>query len=477
MPFIPTIGLEVHAQLLTRSKAFCSCPTGYGAPPNTQTCPVCLGMPGVLPVLNRGMVDLALRAALALNCQVSWVSQFARKNYFYPDLPKGYQISQYDKPLAENGWLELEYAGSARRIGVRRVHLEEDAGKSFHLDVGHSLVDMNRCGVPLIEIVSEPDVSSPEEAKAYLIELKRILEYLGICSGDMEKGALRCDANVSLKDPKTAQLGISTEVKNLNSFRAVQRALKFEIERQAAILQSGGRIARETLLWDEAAGVARPMRAKELAHDYRYFPEPDLVLLEVDEKWLEEVRSRLPELPQQKERRLAEQYGIRKDQAEILCADPALSAYFEAVAEACGQAALAAGFILTDVLRYLHEAGITISEFQLDSRNLAELLKLIDKGSLSMPLAREVFQEMLSGGETAQVIVARRGLELIRDEETILPLIRQVIEQYPAEVQRYLTGETKLSRFFMGQLMKLTRGQGDPARLSELLERELKSPQ
>jgi len=473
MNYIPVIGLEVHAQLSTRSKAFCSCATDYGAPPNSQTCPICQGMPGVLPVLNREMAGLAMRLALAVGSKIRRVSQFARKNYFYPDLPKGYQISQYDQPLAEGGALEFDHDGAEKSVRIRRIHLEEDAGKSFHLDAGSTLVDLNRCGVPLVEIVSEPDLTSPQEARAYLNGLKRLLEHLQICSGDMEKGALRCDANVSLQDPASGEFGTATEVKNLNSFRSVQRALEYEVFRQAAVLTAGGKVVRETLLWDEAADEARPMRRKEAAHDYRYFPEPDLVLLEICEARLEEVRANLPELPRRRAKRFVRQYGIHPAQAEILCDQAGLADYYEAVIAAGGSALHSANLMLVDVLRHLKERGISIEEFALSPPMLAGLAKLMGEGILSAGLAREVFQEMLTTGHDAAQIVQRRGISLVGDEDAILPLIGQVLDENPSEVARYLSGETKLSRFFMGRLMKLMGGQGDPAKISLLLDREL----
>jgi aspartyl-tRNA(Asn)/glutamyl-tRNA(Gln) amidotransferase subunit B len=473
MYYSPVIGLEVHAQLLTRSKAFCSCPADYGAPPNSQTCPICQGMPGVLPVFNREMVGLAVRLALALGSKIRPVSQFARKNYFYPDLPKGYQISQYDQPLAEGGALDFDHDGVEKSVHIRRIHLEEDAGKSFHLDAGSTLVDLNRCGVPLIEIVSEPELNSPQEARAYLNELKRVLEHLRICSGDMEKGALRCDANVSLKASKTGGFGTATEVKNLNSFRAVQRALEYEVSRQAEVLAAGGKVVRETLLWDETAEEARPMRRKEATHDYRYFPEPDLICLEIPEAWLDEIRSNLPELPRRRAKRLVKQYGIHSEQAEILCDQAALADYYEATVAQGGDPQHAASLLLVDVLHNLKKTGDSIEDFPLSPRTLAGLAKLMGEGILSAGLAREVLQEMLATGDEAESIVHRRGISLVSDEATILPLIGQVLDQNPSEVTRYWAGETKLSRFFMGQLMKLTRGQGDPVKLQTLLEREL----
>jgi len=473
MNIVPVIGLEVHAQLVTRSKAFCSCPVDYGAPPNSRSCPICQGMPGVLPVLNREMAGLAVRLALAVGCKIRQVSQFARKNYFYPDLPKGYQISQYDLPLAEGGALEFDHDGAEKVVRIRRIHLEEDAGKSFHLDAGSTLVDLNRCGVPLVEIVSEPDLTSPPEARAYLNELKRLLEHLQICSGDMEKGALRCDANVSLKNSETGAFGTATEVKNLNSFRSVQRALEFEVSRQAAVLAAGGKIVRETLLWDEAADEARPMRRKEAAHDYRYFPEPDLVLLEISEAWLDEIRADLPELPRRRAKRFVLQYGIHPEQAEILCGQAGLSDYYEAVVAAGGSDHPSASLVLVDVLHHLKERGITIEEFPLPPPALAGLAKLMGDGILNAGLAREVFQEMLTTGQDAAAIVQRRGISLVGDEADILPLIAQILDENPSEVARYLAGETKLSRFFMGRLMKLMGGQGDAAKIRPLLDREL----
>jgi aspartyl-tRNA(Asn)/glutamyl-tRNA(Gln) amidotransferase subunit B len=475
MEFTPVIGLEVHAQLLTHSKAFCACPTDYGAPPNSHVCPICLGMPGVLPVLNRRMVDMALLLALALGCRIRTVLQFARKNYFYPDLPKGYQISQYDQPLAEHGFLEFDLGDESRRVGIHRVHLEEDAGKSFHLDGGHSLVDFNRCGVPLVEIVSEPDITSPEEARGYLSEIHRVVEYLGVCTGNMEEGALRCDANVSLSDPDTGALGTRTEVKNMNSFRGVQRALEFEIERQAGVLRSGGKIQRQTLLWDEAAGVARPMRRKELAHDYRYFPEPDLVLLEVDDVRLSDARSRLPELPRAAERRLMADFGLNRQQAQILISDPVLVKTYQAVVAAGGSKRTSATFMVDILLPVLREAGRDPVGYaaEADPRFLAGPIRLMDEGILTKATARTVFYEMVETGSEASTVVQRRGISKLCDQEALLLLIHQVLEENPTEVQRYLEGRTKLFGFFMGQLMSMTGGQGDPVKLRELLGKKL----
>ena len=458
------IGLEVHARLLTASKIFCACPVSFGSPPNTNVCPVCLGYPGALPVLNRAAVDLALRAALATGCTVHAQSVFARKNYFYPDLPKGYQISQFDRPLATGGQI-----GGVR---IHRIHLEEDAGKLIHA-ADASLVDLNRAGTPLIEIVSEPDIRSAGEADAYLTRLRQILMYAEVCDGNMEEGSLRCDANVSLRRPG-GELGTRAEVKNLNSFRFLRNAIEFEIERQKRILESGGTIVQETRLFDAAAGETRSMRSKEEAHDYRYFEEPDLLPLAVDRAWVEATERVLPEMPHKRAERYASAFGLPPVEAEALVATRELSDYFERAAGANPRAA--ANWVRNEVLRILNERNIALRSYRVLPEMLAELIALIDDGTIGGKAAKEIFDEMSSSGDRAAVIVERRGLKQISDPTAIRDAAQRVLDRNEKQVEQYRAGKAQVFGYLVGQLMKETQGKAKAdvanAVLRELLARD-----
>ncbi|HOU16728.1 MAG TPA: Asp-tRNA(Asn)/Glu-tRNA(Gln) amidotransferase subunit GatB [Candidatus Marinimicrobia bacterium] len=470
--FEPVIGLEVHAQLLTDTKIFCSCKNAYGAPPNSLTCPVCLGMPGTLPVLNRKAVEYAIKMGLATDCSITAFSRFARKNYFYPDLPKGYQISQYDEPLCQNGKIKIQVNGIEKNIGITRIHLEEDAGKSIH-GFDNTLVDFNRCGVALIEIVSEPDLRSPEEAYAYLIKLKQILEYLEICDCNMEEGSLRCDANISLRPIGEEKFGTKTEMKNMNSFRGVERALRFEIERQKAILEKGKNIIQQTMLWDEAKGEARPMRSKEESHDYRYFPEPDLVPIEVEENWKTKILNDLPELPDQKYFRFLNKYNLRHYDAAILTSDKYLAEYFERVNDLINDPQLVSKWIQGEVLRTLSQKNLTSKQIPLAAENLGELLNLIKAGTISANIAKEVFDKMVENNESAKIIVEREKLVQVSDDSELEQIIQTVISENPNEVERYRRGAKNLFAFFMGQVMKKTKGKANPGVANNLLRKAL----
>ena len=471
------IGLEVHVQLATATKIFCGCPTGFGAPPNTNVCPVCLGMPGALPVLNREAVDLALRASLALNCRVRPQSRFARKNYFYPDLPKGYQISMFDEPLAERGFVDIVVEGAARHIGVTRVHMEDDAGKSIHEGFRDSdrctYVDLNRSGTPLIEIVSEPDMRSSSEAYAYLTEIKQVLQFVEVSTCDMEKGHLRCDANVSVRLRGAEKLGTKVEVKNLNSFRFLKEALEYEIVRQIGVVESGGQIRQETRLYDSDAGVTASMRSKEEAHDYRYFPEPDLVPLRVGEEWLARVRASMPELPARKRERFIAEFGLREYDAEVLTQTRAASEYFETAARVSGDPKTAANWVMGDLMGLLKGAGKEISESPVSAEHLGELVKLIARGDLSGKLAKEVFPRMFATGDAPAAIVEREGLKQVSDSGAIGKMVAEAIAANPKQVEQYRGGKTTVLNFLVGQVMRATRGQADVALVTELLKQKL----
>lgn len=473
----PVIGLEVHVQLLTRSKIFCSCSTHFGDPPNQNTCPVCLGLPGALPVLNREAVTMATKAALALNCRINERSRFARKNYFYPDLPKGYQISQYDEPLSEDGWIDIEVGGEGKRIGITRVHMEEDAGKSLHegfADSGEkTYIDLNRTGVPLIEIVSEPDLRSPEEAYDYLTRLKTLMLYLEVSDCNMEEGSLRVDANVSVRKWGATEFGTKTEVKNLNSFRFLQRALAYEVERQVEVLENGGEIQQETRLFDSREQRTYGMRSKEFAHDYRYFPEPDLLPLVVTEEWKSEARASLPELPAARESRFQTEYALPKQDAALLTSSRAMADYFEETAKACGESKLAANWVLNDLSYLLQENGKAIQESPVTAENLAGLIKLVARDTISGKMGKDVLAEMFKSGKTAKQVVSEKGLEQITDPEQLAAVAREVIAANPKQAEQYRQGKTATLGWFVGQVMKATRGQAQPKLVQETLKKEL----
>jgi aspartyl-tRNA(Asn)/glutamyl-tRNA(Gln) amidotransferase subunit B len=488
MEFEPVIGLEVHAQLLTRSKLFCGCSTQFGAPPNSNTCPVCLGLPGALPVLNREAVTMAVRAALAIDCAVNPISIFARKNYFYPDLPKGYQISQYDRPLGEHGKMEV-FSGERTAAGnivnrrkkvfrITRLHMEEDAGKSVHEGMPDSdrksYVNLNRSGIPLVEIVSEPDFRSSQEAYDYLTHLRKTLLYLGVCDGNMEEGSLRCDANVSVRPRNSEKLGTRVEIKNLNSFRFLQKALDYEIERQTRTLEEGGRIHQETRLWDEEKGCTFVMRTKEEAHDYRYFPEPDLPPLKLDPAWIEEMKRSLPELPHAKQERFVAEHHVSEEEALLLTSTAALAAYFEECARSSGNPRAAANWIMGDLAYALNSSGKGIEESPLPAGRLASLIQLIDSGEISGRIAKTVFEETFQTGEEPAIVLKRLGLVQISDRETLRAVIEKVKNANPKQVSDYRAGKDKLFGYFVGQVMKETKGQANPQLVNELLQEALR---
>jgi aspartyl-tRNA(Asn)/glutamyl-tRNA(Gln) amidotransferase subunit B len=473
----PVIGLEVHVQLATATKIFCACPTSFGAQPNSNVCPVCLGLPGALPVLNRAAVELAIQAALALNCRVRPVSRFARKNYFYPDLPKGYQISQYEEPLAEHGWVEIPVDGARKRIGITRVHMEDDAGKSIHDGFRDSdrytYVDLNRSGTPLIEIVTEPDMRGSGEAYDFLTGLKQTLEFLNVSTCDMEKGHLRCDANVSVRLKGADRFGTKAEVKNLNSFRFLKLALDHEIARQVAILESGGSIPQETRLFNPETGETATMRTKEHAHDYRYFPEPDLAPLQIADAWLDEIRSRMPELPTRKRARFMESHGLSAYDADVLTASRAIAEYYEKAATAAGEPKAAANWVMGDLMGALNADGRQIADSPVAPERLGELLVLIRRGEISGKIAKEVFVKMFSSGEAAGAIVEREGLKQISDTGALEQIVDQVLQQNTKQVDQYKSGKETVLGFLVGQVMKASRGQANPGVVNDLLKKKL----
>ena len=470
------IGLEVHAELLTKSKMFCGCSVKFGAPPNTQTCPVCLGMPGVLPVVNRRGIEFAIRTALAVNCAIAPMSRFARKNYFYPDLPKSYQISQYELPLSEHGWVTFGVAGETKRVGIRRVHLEEDTGKLVHAGIMEeaesSLVDFNRCGVPLMEIVSEPDIRTPEEGAEYLRQLRAILVYLGVCDGNMEEGSFRCDANVSVRPKGSKELGTKVEVKNMNSFKNVQKALDYEIRRQIGAVQSGETLVQETRLWNADQEITLSMRSKEYAHDYRYFPEPDLVPLVIEPAWIEKIQRSLPELPETKRQRFVREYGIPEYDAGVLTMSLDLAAYYEAAVKALNDPKTVSNWVMVELLGRLNKDGKDITQSTIPPERLGAMLALMAKGSISGKMAKEFFDEMYTTGADPADILKKKGGQ-IADAGELEKIVRDILAKHPGPVAEYQSGKEGPFNFLIGQVMKATRGRANPQLVNELLKKAL----
>ena len=477
MKFEPVIGLEVHAQLLTDSKLFCGCSTKFGAEPNTQVDPICLGMPGVLPVLNRKAVEFAIKMALAVECEVKHKSVFARKNYFYPDLPKGYQISQYTEPLAEKGRLEIEVDGAKKTIGITRIHMEEDAGKLLHgegaQDAAFSFVDLNRTGVPLIEIVSEPDIRSADEAQAYLKALRDILVYLGICSGNMEEGSFRCDANISVRPVGTEKFGTRAELKNMNSFKFVKEAIDYEIRRQVDLIESGGKVIQETRLFDSAKGITASMRSKEEAHDYRYFPDPDLLPIIVTDELINQVRSTLPELPIARRERFVSEYGIPSYDAGVLTASRDLADYYEQAVKETGEPKLSSNWIMGELLRLLNEDSRDVRDCPISPNGVADIIKMVKGGQISGKMAKEVFEEMYKTGKAAADIVKAKGLTQISDEGELAKIVEEIVKNNPDNVAKFKAGKTTVMGFFVGEIMKATKGKAHPQVINKLLKEKL----
>ena len=475
MEFEPVIGLEIHLQLATASKIFCSCSTEFGKPPNANTCPVCLGLPGALPVLNRNVPEFAAKLGIALNCEVRLVSQFARKNYFYPDLPKAYQISQFDRPICENGWLDIETESRGKsRIGITRIHMEEDAGKLVHAEgSADSLVDLSRAGVPLLEIVSEPDVRSAEEAKVYMEKIHAIATTIGVSEGDMEKGHLRCDANVSLRPLGQKEFGTRTETKNLNSFRFVKQAITYEMQRQREEILDGKTITQETRLWDTDRKVTFSMRSKEEADEYRYFPDPDLPLVRLSQEMVEAFRKNLPELPEAKQQRFIEEHGLSVYDAEVLSAGKEISAYFEKILSYGASPKIACNWVIGELTRVMNESGKSLDEIKLSPEHLADLTKFIESGEISHKIAKTIFEEMLISAKTPAQIIEEKGLKQVSDTGELGRIADELLAANPQQVEQYRTGKTKVIGFFVGQMMKQTRGKGNPAVINSLLKEKL----
>jgi len=480
MKYESVIGLEVHAQLLTESKIFCGCSTQFGQEPNQNTCPVCAGFPGVLPVLNKRVVEFAIKAGLAAHCEIARSSILARKNYFYPDLPKGYQISQYELPVCAGGYIDVELDGTLKRVRLTRIHMEEDAGKNIHDAHGDaSLVDLNRAGVPLLEIVSEPDLRATAEAGAYLKTLRAILQYLGVCDGNMEEGSFRCDANVSVRPEGTETLGTKIEIKNLNSFRAVESALEFEIARQIETLSDGGKLVQETRLWDEHREETRSMRSKESAHDYRYFPDPDLLPLVIDDAWIAPVRAALPELPNARKTRFVNEYGLSMYDAELLTARKDVADYFEEAVKGHANPKALSNWIVGDLFRVLKERKLDeqlyLACWPLAASNLAQMVQMIDQGKISGKIAKTVFEAMLDSNKGPEQIVSEKGLEQLSDLGSIEAAIDQVLAANPKQIAQYQSGNDKVFGFFVGQIMKATQGKANPQKVNEILREKLRS--
>ena len=474
MKYEAVIGLEIHAQLLTETKIFCGCSTKFGSEPNTQTCPVCTGMPGVLPVMNRKAIKYVVKTGLAINCRISPYSRFARKNYFYPDLPKGYQISQFELPLCEHGHVDISENGSSKRIGLTRIHLEEDAGKNIHEGSANtSFVDLNRAGVPLMEIVTEPDIRSAKDAAEFMKKLRTIVRYIGVCDGNMEQGSLRCDANVSVRPVGQTELGTKTEIKNMNSFRFVEKALDYEIKRQTKILGEGGRIVQETRLWNSEKDATESMRSKEEAHDYRYFPEPDLVPIGFEESWIDEIRKGIGELPDEKKERFIGQYKLPEQDADMISAEKPTAEWFEEAVNLGGEPKAVANWVKGDFTKLLNEDNKQIYESLLKPGHLVDMLGLIEKGTISGKIAKTVFDEMYRSGKEAETIVKEKGLLQMSDEGGIEKIVDDILGKSTDEVERYKSGEAKLMGFFVGQVMKETKGKANPRIVNELLKKKL----
>ncbi|ABL00685.1 Asp-tRNA(Asn)/Glu-tRNA(Gln) amidotransferase subunit GatB [Pelobacter propionicus] len=478
MKYQAVIGLEVHVQLKTDSKIFCGCSTSFGSDPNSQTCPVCLGLPGALPVLNKKVVEFAIKAGLATNCSITQRSIFARKNYFYPDLPKGYQISQFEDPVCQWGWLDIELNGETKRIGITRIHMEEDAGKLVHADVPEledgSGVDLNRACTPLLEVVSEPDLRSSDEAVSYLKQLHQIVTWLGICDGNMEEGSFRCDANVSVMEQGAEKFGTRAEIKNINSFRFVKQAIEYEIQRQIDLIEDGGTVVQETRLFDPDNGVTRSMRSKEEAHDYRYFPDPDLVPLVIDDDWIQRVRQGLPELPEHKKQRFMSEFSIPAYDAEVLTASRPLAEYYEECVACHHDGKAVSNWVMGEVTRGLNDSGLSIENCPVTPRLLGGLLKLMDNGTISGKIAKTVFDEMWKSGKEPAVIVEEQGLVQVSDNGAILAIIDEIMAKNQGQVAEYRSGKDKLFGFFVGQVMKASKGKANPSLVNELLLEKLK---
>lgn len=475
MEFEPVIGLEVHAQMKTQSKIFCGCPTEFGGNPNDHVCPVCLGMPGVLPVLNKRVVEFAIRTGIALNCTIADYTKFDRKNYFYPDLPKDYQISQYDQPICNNGYLTVQ----GKKVRILRAHMEEDAGKLVHAGAAglhgsdYSLVDYNRCGVPLLEIVSEPDIESPEQAREYLTELRTILRYIDVCHGNLEEGTFRCDANVSVRPKGDTKLGTKAELKNMNSFKAVQRAIQYEIERQSNLLRKGERVVQETRLWDEASQATHPMRSKEEAHDYRYFPEPDLVPLVIDSAWVERVKKSLPELPEARRNRYVSELGLSAEDAYVLAENKDMGDFFDKSTALGAPAKAVSNWLIGPVTAYLNDSNKEFSQTKLTPENMRDVAEAVSAGKLNSTSAKTVLLELLQTVSSVSSVIEQKGLVQVSDEKELESIVAKVLEANPSQLAEYRSGKTKVRQFFFGETMKALKGKGNPAIINKILDEKL----